>query len=61
MKLNLSARDMEIVGFSFNRFGIVGKDCYVEPINGLYPTPIFRKTAREYKLVCSVCGEALAN
>ena len=59
MKVNVTAQDMEKVGL-LNDQHAYHFDCYLQPTSGYKPTPVFRKTAREYKLVCHWCGKVLA-
>lgn len=65
-KVQVTERDMETVGL-INGQHVFHNGCYALSVaavlahkNGQRPTPIFRKTAKEYGLTCSVCGRALA-
>lgn len=59
MKVQITAQDMEIVGY-FNGTRQFCIECSQETDISL-STPVFAKAAQEYKLACSLCGKALVN
>jgi len=59
MKRNLSAKDMKIVG-TFRGSDPICEDCVINNGMRYLDSPIFHRCAREYKLICDACGEALA-
>ena len=64
MKVNVTAQDMEQVGYvnqgKYFHGCCAQNNPHIPTLLNCNPTPIFRKTADEYRLICFLCGKPLS-